>query len=158
MQFSTKQDIEAPIAFVWSQVTDFPAFERQALRRGADVQRRDTLSRPGVGSGWDVRFNYRGRERKLKAEVTTFEPPNSYTVKTHAKGIDVVTLIDLVALSRGRTRLSVSIEMSAQSLAARLMLQSLKLMKGRLNSRFDSRVQGMAEDLQERYRRQNAGA
>ena len=158
MQFSTKQDIEAPIAYVWAQMTDFASFERQALRRGADVQRRDNLSRPGVGSGWDIRFNYRGRERKMRAEITAFDMPNSYTVQTRASGIDGVTVIDLVALSRGRTRLSVEIEMSAKSLAARLMLQSLKLAKGSMNRRFVSRVQTRCEEMQERYRRSQAEA
>jgi carbon monoxide dehydrogenase subunit G len=156
MQFTTKEDIEAPIAFVWQHATDFAAFERQALRRGADVIRRDAQSRVGVGSGWDIRFNYRGKERKLKADIAKFEQPNSYTILTSASGIDGVTVVDLVALSRGRTRLSVTVDVSAQSLAARLMLQSLKLAKTSLNRRFTGRIQTMAEAVRERYRRQQA--
>lgn len=158
MDFSTREDIEAPIAFVWQQVTDFAAFERQALRRGADVQRRDALARPGVGSGWDVKFIYRGKERKLAADITSFDMPNAYTIKSSSGGIDGVAIVDLVALSRGRTRLTIRIEMSAKSLAARLMLQSLKLAKSSLNRRFVGRVQSMSEEMQERYRRQQAGA
>ncbi|SMY06739.1 hypothetical protein [Flavimaricola marinus] len=158
MEFSTKEDIEAPIAFVWQQVTDFAAFERQALRRGADVSRRDTLTRPGVGSGWDVKFLYRGKERKLSANITNFDPPNTYTIVASSGGIDGNSVVDLVALSRGRTRLTVNIDLTAKSLAARLMLQSLKLAKSSLNRRFVGRVQSMSEDMQERYRRQQAGA
>lgn len=156
MQFSTKEDIEAPIAFVWQHVTDFTAFERQALRRGADVQRGDSLARPGVGSAWDVKFIYRGKERKLAAEITSFDMPNAYTVRTNAGGIDGDAVVDLVALSRGRTRLTVTIDMSAKSMTARLMLQSLKLAKATLNRRFVGRIESMSEDVQERYRRKQS--
>lgn len=157
MQFTTKEDVEAPIAYVWQQATDFAAFERQALRRGADVIRRDAQSRVGVGSGWDVKFIYRGKERRLTLDVAKFEQPNSYTVLAASGGIDAVTVVDLVALSRGRTRIWVSVDFSAKSLAARLMLQSLKLAKSSLNRRFTTRVQSMATELQDRYSRQHAG-
>jgi carbon monoxide dehydrogenase subunit G len=158
MQFTTKEDIEAPIAFVWQQATDFASFERQALRRGADVSRKDGQARIGVGSGWDVNFIYRGKERKLAADISRFEQPNSYTVVTSSGGIDGITVVELVALSRGRTRLSVTVEMSAKSLAARLMLQSLKLAKSTLNRRFATRIEAMATEMQDRYRRQQAGS
>lgn len=158
MQFTTKEDIEAPIAFVWQQATDFAAFERQALRRGADVTRRDSQSRVGVGSGWDIKFVFRGKERRMSADIVTFEQPNSYSVQSSSGGIDGTTVVDLVALSRGRTRLSVTIDISAKSLAARLMLQSLKLAKSSLNRRFVGRIESMATEMQERHRRQQAGA
>ena len=37
MKFSSREDLDAPIDYVWQQVTDFVAFERQAMRRGADL-------------------------------------------------------------------------------------------------------------------------
>jgi len=37
MKFAAREDIEAPIEYVFSQISDFPALERSALRRGADV-------------------------------------------------------------------------------------------------------------------------
>ena len=45
--------------------------------------------------------------------------------------------------------------LSGKSLGARLMLQSLKLAKGNLNSRFQKRVRTMALDIMERHRAQS---
>ena len=39
MKSSKREDIEAPIDYVYARVTDFQGFERQALRRAADLQR-----------------------------------------------------------------------------------------------------------------------
>ena len=45
MRFTTKQDIEAPLDFVYNTMIDFEAWERSAMRRGAEVERTDTLTR-----------------------------------------------------------------------------------------------------------------
>jgi len=119
MQLKSREDIEAPIDFVFAQVTDFPAFERQALRRGADVHRRDTNAKPGLGAAWDVTFKYRSKDRLLQAEVVHFDAPNGYLLNVKSGGITGETLVDLVPLSRRRTRLTVLTELGAQGLSAR---------------------------------------
>lgn len=155
MHFSSRQDIDAPIAFVFTRMTDFKSFERQALRRGADVRRVDKLASPGVGMGWLANFSFRGKEREVRVEIVEFDQPNGYKAKATSSGIDSDVVVDLVPLSRGRTRLSVSIDLAGKSLGARLMLQSLKLAKGNLNSRFQKRVRTMALDIMERHRAQS---
>jgi len=153
MEFITKTDIEVPIAHVFAQVTDFPAFERQAMRRGADVRRRDTLARPGVGSAWDVTFKFRGKDRQVAATVTAFEVLNGYSVTTTSAGLESVMVIELVALSRTRTRLSVSLILAPKTLTARILVQSLKIGRGNLNRKFAARVEEYATDVQNRYKR-----
>lgn len=158
MEFSTRQDIEAPINFVFDEVTNFSAFERQALRRGADVQRRDALSQPGVGVGWDVTFTFRGKERSISAEVTEFDRPNGYRVESVASTIDADVVVDLLPLSKARTRLSITMKLSAKNLGAKLMLQSLKVAKSSLNSRFTNRVDKFAKEVAEKHARRIAGS
>jgi len=153
MQFLAKDDIAAPIAHVFAQITDFAAFERQAMRRGADVRRIDTLPRAGIGNVWSVRFLFRGRERDLRAEVTGFDPPNGLTLTAVAQNLSVVTVIELVALSRTHTRLTIRLDLAASGLATRLLLQSLKLAKGGLTRKFEARVSEFAQDVQARYQR-----
>lgn len=39
MEFTTRDDIEAPIDYVFDQVTNFATFERSIMRLGGDVER-----------------------------------------------------------------------------------------------------------------------
>ena len=65
MKLSTRQDIEAPLADVYAAFADVEGWERAALRRGAEVTRRDNLRGLAVGMGWLAAFIYRGKARKI---------------------------------------------------------------------------------------------
>ncbi len=151
MKFSSREDIEAPIDYVFSRVTDFEAFERQALRRGGEVERVDNMQDIGNGAAWKVKFLFRGKPRNLRAEVATFDAPQLLQVQTDTQGLTGTTFIELVALSPRRTRLSIGLEMKPKSLTARLMMQTLKLAKTNLNRKFKLRVSEFAEQTQEQY-------
>ena len=144
MKFSAREDIEAPIEKVYAQVTDFAGFERQMMRRGADVRRMDPGQAVTIGSAWDVAFTFRSRERRLRAVVASLKSPTDVVIDLASNGLDGKTTVELVALSPQRTLLSVSIDLSAKSLSARLLLQSLKLAKSNLTKRFKKRVADFA--------------
>ncbi len=151
MKFSAREDIEAPMDHVYRAITDFPAFERQALRRGADVRRTDISGGATVGATWDVKFSFRGKERNMKALLARLDD-QGLQLDTVSSGIDGQTVVDLVPLSPRRTRLAVSIELKAKTLSARLLLQSLKLAKASLTTRFKKRVADFASDVEGRYK------
>ncbi|HEY9020652.1 MAG: SRPBCC family protein [Paracoccaceae bacterium] len=153
MKFSAKEDIEAPIEQVFALVSDFAALERAALRRGAEVQRTDSLHKPGVGMSWTAAFMARGRQRKLDIVMTTYEPPHAMRFDSVAQGLHSNMTVELVALSRGRTRLSVDLELKPKSISARLFVQSLKLARNNLNKKFHLRMADYASDLEDRARR-----
>ena len=153
MKFSAKEDIEAPIEQVFALVSDFAALERAALRRGAEVQRTDSLHKPGVGMSWTAAFMARGRQRKLDMVMTTYEPPHAMRFDSVAQGLHSNMTVELVALSRGRTRLSVDLELKPKSISARLFVQSLKLARNTLNKKFHLRMADYASDLEDRARR-----
>lgn len=153
MKFSTKEDIEAPIDYVFTRVTDFVGYERSALRRGADVRRLDTAAKVGNGAKWAVQFTFRGKPRNMQAEISSYDAPNGFSVDATSPSIDGLTEIELVPLSRSRTRVSVTLELKPKTLSARLLVQSLKLAKTNLTSRFKTRVSIYAEDIEESFRK-----
>lgn len=153
MKFSTREDIDAPIEQVFDALCDFEGFERQAMRRGADVQRLDNMTEPGVGMRWKVDFTLRGRQRNLELEMTRFDVPNEMIFSAKSSGVDATFSLELIALSRSRTRTAIALEMSPLNLSARLLIQSLKLAKTTLNKRFKLRVADYAKGLEERLER-----
>ena len=153
MKFSTKEDIEAPIEVVFDAVSQFAIFERAAIRRGADVQRVDALTLPGVGMAWDAQFMMRGRRRQVAVRVVEFETPTRIAAQATSPGMIGRFEIDLIALSRTRTRMAIALDVQPQTLSARLFVQSLRLAKGTLTKRFKLRVAEYAKDLEDRYTR-----
>ncbi len=151
MQFTTREDIEAPIEYVFGVVSDFEGFQRQAMRRGAEVARCDDLSAPGAGMRWDAAFPFRGKRREIKIEMVDYIPPNQMVFASQMTGMSGVLSMDLLALSRGRTRLDMTIEMKPQSLSAKLLVQSMKLARSSLNKRFKVRVAEFAKTTEDRF-------
>ena len=150
MKFSSREDIEAPIGDVFEMLSDFNLYERSAMRRGADVRRTDGLASAGVGMSWAANFTMRGKRRKIDVQLTSYERPNIMVFDSTAKGVKAQLTIDLVALSLNRTRMAVGLELTPTSIPARLFIQSLKLGKARLTSRFKLRVAQFAKDLESR--------
>jgi len=153
MKFSAREDIAAPIDQVFEALCDFEGFERQAMRRGIEVRRVDTLQRPGLGARWDIAFEMRGRKREVGLELTRYEAPNEMTFEGKSAGIDAHFTIELIALSRSRIRMSVALDITPLNLSARLLVQSLKLAKANLTKRFKLRVADYAKGLEDRLQR-----
>lgn len=153
MEFSAKEDIEAPIADVFGILSDFEGFERSAIRRGVDVLRRGDVSAPDRGLAWDTRFSFRGKERALRISLTGYEPVTAMTLTGEGSGLDGQMQIELLALSPRRTRMSVRFGIQPKTLSARLLVQSLKLAKTKLTRKFKLRVAEFAKSAEDRLGR-----
>lgn len=152
MKFSTREDIEAPIESVFDMLCDFEGFERSAMRRGAEVQRVDRLTSPGIGMMWDVVFSMRGKMRQVQLEMTRFERPQDMLLAYRSPGLEGTFQVELMSLSRSRTRVAISLEITPLNLSSRLLVQSLKLAKTSLTKRFKLRVAEYAKAMEERYK------
>ena len=152
MKLTSRQDIEAPIAFVFAALKDFDAWERAAMRRGADVVRLDKTSGALSGLSWQIRFAYRGKERKLALQLTSLQQPVAMGFSGIGTSLDGVASIDLMDLAARRTRMSVTLDIRPRTIGARLLIQSLRLAKTRLNRRFSDRIRLLCADIETRYR------
>ena len=145
---STQEDIFAPASFVFARLTDYDSLERLALRRGAKVTRSGQI---GVGTTWTAEFRLRGKDRKLKATLLEYVTDEKLSYEARIKGMEFSFSVELVALSRSRTRMVVSTNAKATTLTARVLLQSFKLAKQRAQKRFPNRVSDWAETIEDAY-------
>lgn len=151
MKFSTKEDIDAPIAVVWDMITEVEAFERAAMRRGAEVQRADGKTETGIGMSWKTRFAMRGKERAVDIVIERFDPPNELFLVYASTSLTGSMRVELMSLSPTRTRMMVGLEIRALNLSARLLIQSLKLTKSSLTKRYKLKVAEFCNGLEERF-------
>lgn len=153
MQFSSKEDIEAPIEAVFTALSEFESFERSAIRRGIEVNRVDETAPLAAGMAWDAVFDLRGKRRNLHLTLSEYDPPNGMRFDSESFGLEGRLTIDLVALSPKRTRMAMVLHLSPKTLSARLFLQSLKLAKANLTKRFKLRVAEFAKGIEDRKSR-----
>lgn len=157
MKLSTREDIEAPAGTVFAAASDFVAFERAALRRGAEVVRADLSAPPAPGLAWSVRFPVRGRMRRVVCTLDHYDPPNALSCRIDGSGFGGMMTLNLVALSRGRTRLAVQLEIRPLTIAARLIVQAARLNRSAHLRRFEERVQRFAAQVELREAQRRGG-
>ncbi|MDA7426510.1 SRPBCC family protein [Thalassococcus lentus] len=154
MHLTAKEDIEAPMDKVFAALTDFETIERQALRRGVEVRRTDSIAEVAPGMSWNTRFKFRGKSRDADIKLRECYEPERLVFHTKVGGLEAETRIEMVALSRARTRVNIDSELQPKTLSARLLVQSLKLAKGGIDKRFRKRIALFAKDLENRLRAQ----
>lgn len=150
MKLSTREDIEAPIETVFAALSDFAAIERQLRARGVSVEPDPAGPDAGIGRKWQARATWRGRPHRIDAELVSLEDGRGYSVVSTSGGVVATTEVDLVALSKNRTRMLLSIDLRPTTLSSRLLVQSLKLAKGRLSERLKTRAAEVAQRIEGR--------
>lgn len=151
MKFSSRVDIAAPAEFVFDQIADFASFEHAARRRGVSLRRIDALAVPGPGMSWEVGFHFRGRLRQLTAEIIRFERPAAIDYSGKSHGFELLLSLQITVLAPGRSRLHVMLDARPRTLGARLLLQSAKLGRSRLERSFEERVATFGAALYTRF-------
>lgn len=140
MKFSTRQDTDLSADQLFSVVGDFDRIERIFVRRGAMMRRIDPAREPGAGMGWQIGFDWRGKRRELRLDVTRYDRPELIAFEGMSELFEVSVDMAIIALTRNKSRFSLSIDLRPRSMRARLMLQTAKLAKGALDRKFAARV------------------
>ena len=153
MKMAAKYDIEAPVDFVYRELTDFDAWERMAMRRGVDVARADRLQGPGPGMEWQISFPFRGKGRSARLRLIAAAPTSHMTINAASTLVDAEMQFELLDLAASRTRVEVRMEAKPKTLAARIYMQTLRLARKKLDAGFAQRVAQLAVEMEDRYRR-----
>lgn len=146
MKFVAKQDVELPQQTLFDRMADFQMFERVAIRRGVDVVRTGSLASKS-GIKWDCKFEFRARKQDARVQVTEFNSPDHLAFLVTNTALNIKLEIMLSALSKKQSRLLVTSVIEPKMLAARLLVQSMKLTRSKYNQRYQKRVAEVANEL-----------
>ena len=147
MKFVATEDIAAPIDAVWSRVSDLDRFERRLSAR-VDGLARSPDGPAAPGTRWTGRAEVMGRTREIGVRLERMTVPTLLVAVAEGEGMTVSLTAGLEALAADRTRLTVTTEAQAQSLTARLMLQSVKLARQNIVRRYKARVADFAATIE----------
>lgn len=147
MKFSTRIDTDSSASDLFDKIGNFERIERMLTRRGAVINRIDPAQDPGTGMGWMIGFDWRGQPRQLRLEVTRYDRPERMSLGGQSDAFDVTMDATVVALGRTRSRLIFETDIRPRNMRARLMLQTAKLGKAQLDTRYARRINDFLNDL-----------
>lgn len=152
MRLSAREDIDAPIDQVFAVLSDFDQVEAAARKRGISVERSSNVTPPAPGMTWGAQFAFRGKPREATVSLTEIQRPNLLVFDSASGGLETQVRMELVEVSASKTRVMIKADMSPKTLAARLLVQSLKLAKANVEKRFKSRFGDVARLVEDRAR------
>lgn len=156
MKLTAKTDLEVPAAAVFATLIDHPAWEREAIRNGVEVERPADSPAMGVGAEWRIRGHFRGKARKVQVRIDDMTPDQRLVLGIDSPSVEGTTRLEILVLSPRRSRLRVDLEVKPKTLAARLFINTMRLAKGRVQARFENRLGQLGARIKERYDRGQA--
>ena len=155
MKFKVSEDVDAPQEMVWARFTDFSGFEEDARGRGAILNRVGNWTQTVQGVEWRGEVTVRGKSRPITAKVTQLVPQELCVVDSRIGGMNCHQEIIFVPLSTTVTRVALMLDLSADTLTARLLLQTMKLARGRALQKLQGGLARQGNAVKAAYRRQN---
>ena len=156
MKLTAKTDLEAPVEFVHAYLCDDAAWEREAIRRGIEVERPADMPLTGVGAGWRIRVPFRGRIRDVLLRLDDLVQNQSIAYSFEGQALVGTTVMETKAISPRSSRLKVTIDAKPKTLTARLFLNTLRLARRKVEDRMQKRVDQLGDRIEERYARVKA--
>ncbi len=151
MKFNFEKPVEVPVDFLFRDVSDFDAAVVAAQNRGIYVQRTDKLSAPGPGMSWNVEMKIRKRPRQFKAKLIEFDDLEKYIMEISTAIFTTNVEVDCVPLTKRKSKLLTTFELKPLNLRGRLLIQSLKLARGRIVKRTTTGLENYVRGVEERY-------
>jgi hypothetical protein len=154
MKFETIEEIDAPQDFAFARFTDFFRYEDMARNYGAELRRVGGFTEATEGATWRGSIPIRGRTRGVEAVVVSYDPSDYARIDTVVGGMNVIFEMRFEALADEKTKLIAVAELQARTLAARLIIQSAKLARKRLQDKITSKIVALANEYEDAYRRE----
>ncbi len=150
MKFQHSFDCDVPVDYLFERASDFAEFEHRAKRAGATVQR---LSRePFVpGFRWQIAGMLRGKPQQAEIELRGLIKPDKLRILAVSGGLNLDIDVRFIALSRRSSRVDAEFAASATTLRTRMMLHSMRLVRGRTSKRIKLAIGKALHKIEDDY-------
>ena len=152
MNLETTYELDAPAEYVFKRITDHADFEALLMGYGANIERLDDETSLNVGMKWAIDGNFRGKQRQVEVALTQLRENELVSYASVSKDVNASVDMKLEVLSPTQTRFSVDMTPKANTISARLILQSAKLARKTLEKRVNRRFADFCQRLEDDYR------
>ena len=152
MNLETTYVLDAPAEYVFKRITDHADFEALLMGYGANIERLDDEISLNVGMKWAIDGNFRGKQRQVEVSLTQLIENELVSYASESKDVNATVDMKLEALSPKQTRFSIDMTPKANTISARLILQSAKLARKTLEKRVNRRFADFCQRLEDDYR------
>lgn len=156
MEFKITQDVKAHSDFVYQEISDFESAEILAVTYGIESRRIDKMTTKGPGMKWDVAAIIRRKARNFTVEILTMDPPKGYSFLLNGALLGAHCQLECIPLNVDVTRMTVALKLAPRNLRGRLLLQSLKLARGRVVKRMEKGLRTYTSTIEEKYKAKKA--
>ncbi len=151
MKFGHSREINVPIDYLFDRACNFAVFEKRGIQHGIEVHRQS--GGPVVaGYRWQIAGILRGKPREAAIELVEFIRPDLIGVMVYSSGFQTAGTVRFIGLTKRSSRIETEIEIRATTLRARLILQALRLARGRVAKRIRAAINLSARKVEEDYR------
>lgn len=140
MILTSVMDYKAAPRRLYKVLTDFDALEQLAIQNGVEITNRTPGGPDGVGRGCRMIVQIRGVSRNVSAHVAALTPHSGMRVAADSDGLLLDLQVDITRRPEGGARVTSIATLSARGLTARILMKSLGLAHGALETKFHDRI------------------
>lgn len=152
LEFSSKAVISAPLPAAFSAACDYFHFEDLARARGLAVTRHGPPQSPLTALEWHVSGPMGGAHREAVVSVDDMRAPVMLVVRTRVGKVTALSTIQFIENGRKQTLMNVRTGLKGRSIAAKLVIHSLRLSRQRVARRFEGALTRFATLVTKRAR------
>jgi uncharacterized protein YndB with AHSA1/START domain len=152
MRLNDSTDIQVPRQQVFASLTDIDHFQRLGVRYGVTLRQVEGRT-VQAGAEWLAEFPFRGQMRHLTCRIDAIDAPRDLILSGKSGGYEFGAAISLTA-----NAVKNSVSSKPKTLAARILLQTMKLARSRLRSRFAMRLAAFGAAIEARDPQTPGGA
>ncbi|MGB0354344.1 MAG: hypothetical protein ACPGDA_10220 [Paracoccaceae bacterium] len=152
MKFKATEDIDASLELVFERFCDFTQIEADLTGRGAKLVREGGWLQPRKGTGWSSEIKLRGRARPVSSQITNFIHEEVMVIESQIGGMQTIYELRFQGINPQMSRVSAPLELKPTTLSARLVIQSLKLARGRVLQRMTGYLVRRGNEVEAEYR------
>ncbi len=153
MKFSAQEVINLPVEDVFALLSQVETYEAASSGRQITVRRKPGNPTSGRGAAWTIGLAVQDVARDVDVEIDEADPPNHLLLGLSSGDFAGTARCALTSLTAGQTSLTCVLEFKPLTLAARLLIQPMKLARSKLDGKYASAIAAFASELETQHAR-----